>query len=579
MTNSQAFDEATPIFVTDTDLAHEYDTNGIFSRIIDSLPEDSVRHGFELGISDDKITGFIFNRLDDLEAVQKLTDAMKLSRLFGGSIAVMFIDDGNELEQPLDIKSVYKIADIRVYDRTQAIPDYASAYKFNAAKPWKTGEPEFYDVTLDTGGQFHVHESRCLKFTNGKLVSQTNYNHYQFWGLPEYYRVERPLKNYVKAHNAIAKMMERSSIPIFKANMTNVLSADREGIMRTAIRQLSRMLRFDRTVGIDKDTEDFSYASASFSGTQEAIRAAMSDLSAVSRHPQTKLFGSSPGGLQATGESDTENWHSEVESWQELHYKKPLLEIIDIIIQEGIFSGKLKERPEMDFKFNPLKVLSDLEQAQLDLQKMQVAKQKADIATVYCDLGSLDPGEIRKGLAEDSEYSIEDLLDEDAGAVDNGLPNLSRLIQEISAKPLNVDVISVKLRHDEKQRFITINGAAVPVDSDGNLQGEVGAKIMESSENNIAPTTVQEVMKQYGLKVKGAKSACGLTVGDISKHAASRIIERNVTETELLNIITESQITYPGNEPNTICQQHGDLRIVFNDVTGKIISIVRLEED
>lgn len=417
-----------PMVIDDMTLAVEYETNGIFSRGIDALPDDALRHGYDLGIADDKIKIFITTRLEKLEADNVLTEAGKSSRLFGGAVVVMFVDDGRSLEEPLDIQNAHKIVDLRMYDRTQAIPDYSAAYRFDPENPSRTGKPKHYDITIETGGNFKVHYSRCLIFTNGKIVSQSVYQQYRFWGIPEMYRVQRPLKNYLIAQNATPKMVERSSIPIYKTSLKKVLSADREGVLRRAVRMLSRLLRFDRVVAIDNDTEDFTYANASFSGVQEAIRAAQSDLAAVWKIPQTKLFGSSPGGMQATGESDTENWHSEVEAFQAQHLKNPILTLVDLIIREGIFSGKLHEAPEIDFKFNPLKVLSALEQANLDKTNADTAKIKADTAEKYCDMGALDGQEIRKGLAEDSEYSIEDLLDNER--VTDGMPNLQKLMRE-----------------------------------------------------------------------------------------------------------------------------------------------------
>jgi len=415
--------ESEVIYIDDAGLALKYETIGIFSRIIDSLPEDSMRRGYELGISDSEINNFIFSRIDDLKINKKIADAQKRSRLFGGALMVMFLDDGNSLESPLSLENLHNFADLRVYDRTEAIPDFASVYLFNQEQPWKTGDPEFYDITTNRGGRFRVHESRCITFKNGELMSYSQYQQYQFWGLPEYYRVAKPLGNYIKAHEMSLKMLERSVQPIFKTDMVSILSAENgEAKMKKRLGWISKFFNRDKYIGIDKETEDIEFAHAPLHGLQEVVRASMDDLAAASRHPQTKLFGTSPGGLQSTGESDTKFWHSEVESNQELNLKAPLLLLIDLIIQEGLFKGKIAERPEVNFVFNSLEVLSDLEEMQIKLQEMQVARQKAEIADMYCEMGVLDPSEIRKGLSEDNEYQIEDLL-----SLQDATPMLSRL--------------------------------------------------------------------------------------------------------------------------------------------------------
>jgi len=402
-----------PIFIDDMSLALEYESHRIFGRIIDSLPHDALRGGFSLGLCDGEIKEYIDDRLEELQLEKMLTDACVNARLFGGALLVMFVDDGAGLDAPLDLKKAHGLAQLRVYPRTEVLPDYASAYAFDAKQPHKTGEPEFYDIVTETGGQFRVHESRCLPFTNGRLKSQSMYQQYKFWGIPEYLRLKKPLDNYTLAYDMSPKLLERSALPIYKTNLERIMAEDGTGAkekkLRRIVRRLSRSLSFDRVAAIDK-SEEFSYTNASFSGVKEALQAAKDDLAAAAHMPQTKLFGSSPGGLNATGESDAENWHSEVAAYQKLNLKEPIMRIIDLIIVEGIFKGKIKEYPEINFKFKPLKLLSELEEASLKLEKMQAAKYKAETAAIYRELGALEPSEIRKGLAEGSEYDVEDLI-------------------------------------------------------------------------------------------------------------------------------------------------------------------------
>ena len=82
----------------------------------------------------------------------------------------MMIDDGGGLDEPLDLGNIRGIDEIRVYDRSIAIPDYSSIYKLDPSSSLssRTGsnrfrhrflEPEFYDVA-SIYGSFRVHESQ-----------------------------------------------------------------------------------------------------------------------------------------------------------------------------------------------------------------------------------------------------------------------------------------------------------------------------------------------------------------------------------------------------------------------------------
>ena len=88
--------------VDDTELTSFYEQNGIFARIIDAPAEEAVKHGFELeGLEDDSIQDFVDECLDELDWEETAMQCLKWARLFGGSIAVLLINDGRGLEEPV----------------------------------------------------------------------------------------------------------------------------------------------------------------------------------------------------------------------------------------------------------------------------------------------------------------------------------------------------------------------------------------------------------------------------------------------------------------------------------------------
>ena len=93
---------------------------------------------------------------------------------------------------------------------------------------------------------------------------------------------------------------------------------------------------------------------------------------------------------------------------------------------------------------------------------------------------------------------------------------------------------------------------------------------------NTIPSSESEVIDQYGTKIKGMKSKCGIVIGDISSHAAKRIIDRKVSLEALEDLILNAPILHPGNKPNTTCQQKDNLRLILGNIDGTIVSIVDL---
>ena len=91
----------------------------------------------------------------------------------------------------------------------------------------KFGRPEFYYVS-SIYGSFLVHESRCLLFRNGVLPELTTNTTYQLWGMPEYIRIQRALRETLTAHGDSVKLLERmvmeKSVP-GQDNYTGILIA------------------------------------------------------------------------------------------------------------------------------------------------------------------------------------------------------------------------------------------------------------------------------------------------------------------------------------------------------------------
>ena len=136
-------------------------------------------------------------------------------------------------------------------------------------------------------------------------------------------------------------------------------------------------------------------------------------LSALTNIPQTILFGRSPAGMNATGDSDFESYYNFVEKIQRLMLKRNLRTLLDVVFRAGIASGDVAEEPDYKLEFKPLWSLSDTEQATVDQTKAQTALVKAQTAQAYVDMQALDPTEVRRRLASDEEFDVEDIISED----------------------------------------------------------------------------------------------------------------------------------------------------------------------
>lgn len=405
--------------VPDELLTMYYEGNGLFAKIIDTPAEEAIKHGFELkDVSDQTVEDFYTEALDELDWEETAMTAIKWARLFGGSLAVMLINDGRGLDEPLDWRHIQSIDDIRVFDRSVIQPDYTTLFNYDPRDPFSTrgsrlGLPEYYQI-FSKYGSFTVHDSRCLVFQNGILPENTTNSIYQLWGVPEYIRLHRAIRDAEVAHRSAPKMLDRSVQPIYKMQNLAAELATEEGeskvLRRLQVIDMARGLL--NSLVIDAEGEDYDFKTFQFSGINDVVSASCNMLSALSNIPQTILFGQAVGGMSSTDDTSMENYYNYVERIQRRMLKSNLRYLLSIIFQAGLATGEVDEVPKIKIKFNPLWSLSDVEQADLEQKREQTKFTRAQTAQIYVGMQAIDPSEVRQKLADSEEFDVEAMLDE-----------------------------------------------------------------------------------------------------------------------------------------------------------------------
>ena len=392
------------VWIPDYDLAEKYQYNGLFSKIIDRPAEEALKHGMEYNVSDADLREFLDDALDRLDWEEKAVTAIRWARLFGGSIIVMLLDDGGGLEEPVNWQDVRSVEELRVYERAIVQPD---------PDTYRTGKAEYFDVSSTYGGTFRVHRSRCLVFKNGSLPEYGAAQQYYYWGLPEYIRIHKDLSRALKTHTNAANMIEKSVQPVYKQkNLQSTLAAeggDTAVLKRlNVIDQARGMLN---SIAVDMDGEDYDFKTFQMTGAKEILESTCNLLSAVTCIPQTILFGRSPAGENATGESDLENYYNFVEGIQKRMLKKNIRTLIKAIVQAGVYDGSIENPGNIKPTFKPLWSLSETEKATVELTKAQRAQVAAQTAQLYIDMQAIQPEEVRQALAKDEQVDVESILD------------------------------------------------------------------------------------------------------------------------------------------------------------------------
>ena len=405
-------------YVNDSELINLYEGNGLFAKIIDRPSDESVKHGLDIDYGDESISEYVDERLDGLDFEDKFSTAEKWARLYGGSIIVMLCNDGGGLEEPLDWDKVTSIDELVVFERAVVTEDYSGIYRYGIEETLNDdvpiGQPIYYHVN-SVHGYFTVHYTRCLLFRNGRLPEQTTSSLYRHWGMPEYVKIREALRECVTAHSNGTKLLERSVQAIYKMqNLASLLSSESgedKVLQRLQVIDMARGIL--NSIAIDANGEDYDFKTLPMSGVKDVIDTTCNMLSAVTNIPQTILFGRSPAGMNSTGDSDLENYYNMVENIQKQNMKKNIRTLINLILKQGFLEGDIQDIPKFKVKFSALWSLSDTEQADIAQKKAQTEQIKAQTAQAYIDAGVLDASEVRRSLATEGEFEIEEVITED----------------------------------------------------------------------------------------------------------------------------------------------------------------------
>ncbi len=437
--NSQAWEWEGTNYESDLKLSQLYISNGLFAKIIDRPAEDAIAKGFNLDELGEDLKQAVLKRMDELDFTSVLSTAEKWSRLYGGAIGVLIVNDGRALEEPLDVRYFESLEEIKVFERAVVQPDYSSLYSYEELTPnelerRKFGQPVYYDV-YSMYGSFRVHYSRCLIFKNGELPEKASLGMYQFWGIPVYSKIKDALREAITAHHDGNKLLERSVLGVYKMKGLSQLLATDEGenkvIQRLQVIDMARNII--NSMAIDADGEDYQYINASMSGASDLIDRTCNMLSGVTDIPQTILFGRDPAGENSTGDNDRDNYFQLLNRIQTTAYKKPTGKIVKLILLQMLKEGKIeKEIPDYTVKFAPLRQLSEDEQAAVDSQKAATEKTKAETANVYVAMQALDPSEVRKGLSEADDYQLQGIVADDNLEIPEEAYDLRKQLAELS---------------------------------------------------------------------------------------------------------------------------------------------------
>ena len=348
-----------------------YRESWLTMRIIDMPSEDMTRAWYKLSAALPDADLHALRRLEARHSVkQEITNALRWARLYGGSLALMVIrGEEDRLDQPLspDLLLPDCFQGLLVLDRAQGIepsPELVS----DLDDP-DFGLPASYTVNLDTEDcrSVTLHHSRVLRFV-GRELPRTETVRENFWGASEMEHIQEELMKRSAASANIAQLLFQANITTLKmSDFGDLLASGTEQQKRDVISAMQMENRFRTSFGVQLLSRDDSFENHaySFTGLSEIYEQFMMDMAGAAEIPATKLFGRSPQGMNATGESDLRNYYDMIASLQERQLRPALEKLLPVMAVSCW--GYVPE--DLEFVFEPVMTNSPAERAEL-VQKL-----------------------------------------------------------------------------------------------------------------------------------------------------------------------------------------------------------------
>ena len=360
-------------------LTAAYRESWLAKRIIDMPAEDVTRSWYRLTAAMEDADLQDLRRLEARHSVRReITNAIRWARLYGGAVAVMVLRDGvRDLSAPLDPAALLPgcFQGLLVLDRSRGISPSLSLVS-DLDDP-DFGDPEYYEADLDAGGPgpVRIHHSRVLKFIGRELPRSETVSE-SFWGASELEHIWDELQKRSAASANITQLLFQANITTLKmSDFGTVMSDGTPEQKRNLLDAMAQENRLRTSFGLqllsrDDQLETHSY---SFSGLSEIYEAFMMDMAGAAEIPATRLFGRSPQGMSATGESDLKNYAEMIAGLQE-RMLRPALEKLLPVMAVSCWGF----RPDdLEIVFEPIITPSPAERAEL------IEKLSASVISAY----------------------------------------------------------------------------------------------------------------------------------------------------------------------------------------------------
>jgi len=371
--------------IDEATLGYLYREDSIIARACNTVPKEAMRQGWRWKTSsDDSLGAKLTARLEDLSASFKILKAWTWARLYGGCLLILGCDDGKPTDLPLDTTSLRGVRFLTVLEKQYCFPERLYSDPLSP----RYGEPEIYRITTIEGRSVTVHASRTLRF-DGVMTTRDGEAENGGWSDSIVRRMYDAVMKFAAGSTALSAMLEDVSVGVFKIqDLPSLLAGDLTDAFKKRIEYMDLAKSVTNSILVDADGEDYTRIEiGALTGVADVYEKLLLAVSQACEIPVTILFGQSPAGLTATGDSDVRWFYDSVKS-EQTQILKPALEYIAKLLflsSEGPTAGVEPESYSVDFP--------SLWQPSPQ-EKATIEKTQAETDSIYVSLGVRSTAEV-----------------------------------------------------------------------------------------------------------------------------------------------------------------------------------------
>ncbi len=373
-----------------------YRDNWIVQNVVGVIPDDMTRKGWKLdGLAPEQVKR-MERAARQTGLWSRLNEGLRWGRLYGGAAGLILVrGHENLLDRPLEPDDILPGAfqGIYILDRWCGLdPELGLAYDGRGQMV-----PQYYTLSGGEGNfSARIHRSRLIRFT-GRELPYLERTAALYWGESE---VEALYRDVVK-HNNVAENMAALT---FRANLDTMEVQNLDQLFSLGSAQAQQrfwntmqaqsVLRSNFGMQLVNKGDQIRNAQYTFTGLRDVYEAMCLDLSGAARIPMTKLFGRSPAGMNATGESDLRNYYDYVDTLRESQLRPALDKLLPVLAMSALGENP----PELELRFPPLWAPTPAELADIGEKKARTIRDTFQAGLITADIAL---GEL-KALAEET---------------------------------------------------------------------------------------------------------------------------------------------------------------------------------